>query len=161
MPGSPRGRRVTLDDLAALTRPLVGLPVTRAWRGHGSCIVLEIGPLTGTHPRTGNPCADASIMVEWSWRVESRRAVRFGSWSTDRKISGGLASLTGRTVLDVGVEGRLPELSVALDGGVWLRSFMIVEGQPAWTVFLPDGSWLCVERGVLVHDTQNVPSPGE
>ncbi len=95
-------------------------------------------------------------MLEWSWRVESRRAVRFGSWSGDRKVSNGLASLTGRSIIELGVEGRLPELNVALTGGVWLHSFMTAEGQPAWTVFLPDGSWLCVERGVLVHDTQNL-----
>jgi hypothetical protein len=53
------------------------------------------------------------------------------------------------------VEGRLPELVIALSGGLWVHAFNTAEGQPQWTVFLPDESWLRVDGGRLVHNTQN------
>jgi hypothetical protein len=40
---------------------------------------------------------------------------------------------------------------------------MTAEGQPQWAIFLPDQSWITVERGLVIRDTQNVqlvpPSP--
>jgi hypothetical protein len=146
---------ITPERFAELTRPLVGLPVSHSWRGYGSAIFLELGALKSAGPgreRRG----DVSVMLQWSWRVESIRAIRFGSWSGERRITNGVRALTGRRVVDVGVTGRLPELVLSLDGGLWVHSFMTAEGQPEWTVFLPDGSWLHVVRGRLTHDTQNV-----
>ena len=95
-------------------------------------------------------------MLQWSWRIESARAIRLGSWSGERRITNGVQALAGRRVVDVSVTGRLPELVVSLSDGLWVHSFMTAEGQPEWTVFLPDGSWLHVVRGRLAHDTQNV-----
>jgi hypothetical protein len=146
---------ISRERFRDLTRPLAGLPVSRAWRGAGSAIVLELGALEKRYERTGKPKGEAALIIDWSWRVEGARSVPFGSWSGDRKIANGLRSLVGRTVLDLQVTGRLPELSVTLSGNRWLQSFMTAEGQPAWSVFLQDESWLCVERGVLVHDEQN------
>ena len=44
---------------------------------------------------------------------------------------------------------------LALSGGLWVHAFSTVEGQPQWTVFLPDESWLTVVGGRLVRNTQN------
>jgi hypothetical protein len=60
----------------------------------------------------------------------------------------------------VGVTGRLPELVLGLSDGRWIHSFMTADGQPAWTVFLPGGGWLTVERGGIVHETQNRSGAG-
>lgn len=95
-------------------------------------------------------------MFQWSWRVESAGAIRFGSWSSERRITTGVQALAGRRVVDLSVTGRLPELVISLSGGLWVHSFMTAEGQPEWTVFLPDGSWTHVVRGRLAHNTQNV-----
>ena len=95
-------------------------------------------------------------MVEWSWRVERPRSVLFGSLSSDRRITNQLQRLVGENVTDVAIVGRLPELVVGLSGKLWLHSFTTVEGQPEWALFLPDRSWLCVRRGVLVQESKSL-----
>jgi hypothetical protein len=32
---------------------------------------------------------------------------------------------------------------------------MTAEGQPEWTILMRSGGWITVERGRLIHDTQN------
>jgi hypothetical protein len=138
------------------TRHLVGLEITRPWRGHGSCIALEIGPLVRKFPGSGRPRANADVMIEWSWRVESQRAIQFGSWSGEVKMNNGIASLKGLTVEEISLEGRLPELSLRLSGGRWLRSFMTAEGQPMWTVFVRGDAWVTARRrGRVVYETRS------
>lgn len=141
-----------------LCRGLVGLPISRAWRGYGSALFLDLGDLLPVEP---SPTADprergeASITVEWSWRVERARSIEVGSWSTEARIDTGVARLAGPRVIALSVEGRLPELVFSLSDRRWVRSFMTAEGQAQWTVFLLDKCWLTVERGCIVHDTQN------
>ena len=94
-------------------------------------------------------------MIEWSWRIERRRSIQFGSFSSDRTIESGIASLAGPTVVELESVGQLPELRIALSDGRALQSFMTARGQPQWTLFLQDGSWLHVARGGLVHDVTN------
>ena len=131
------------------------MPVSNTWRGHGSAIFLELGKIR-LDPGGGHPHGQASFMIEWSWRVEGPRSIQLGSWSTERRITSGVARLKGLRVREVSVVGRLPELSVGLSGGRWVHSFMTERGLPAWTIFLPDGSWICVERGTVIHNRQNV-----
>ena len=95
-------------------------------------------------------------MIEWSWRIERARSIEVGSWSTDRRIDGAIPRLIGPKVSEISVAGRLPELVVALSDDRWVHSFMTTGGQPEWTLFLPDGSWLTVESGRLTHDTHDV-----
>jgi hypothetical protein len=95
-------------------------------------------------------------MIEWSWRVERARSIEVGSFSSERRIDAGIARLSGSRIKTIDIAGRLPELVVELSDGRRIHSFMTAEGQPAWTILLPDKSWLAVERGTLVHDTQNV-----
>jgi hypothetical protein len=91
-------------------------------------------------------------MVEWSWRVESSRAVQFGSWSGNRKMDNGIEMLKARTILDISLVGRLPEVYVHLSGERWVHTFMTREGQPEWAVFLQDGSWITIRSGRLVRE---------
>ena len=46
------------------------------------------------------------------------------------------------------------ELTLTPSDGLWLQSFNASEGQPQWTVFLPDQSWVTVVGGHLAHNTQ-------
>jgi hypothetical protein len=142
---------ISRAQFAELTAPLLGLPVSRAWRGYGSAVFLELGAMS-EYEGTGNPRGEATVMVEWDWRVEGTRSIRFGSSSGDRKLNRGIAALAGPAVVSIAVEGRLPELAVTLADGRELRSCAAVEGQPRWTVFLLDRSWVCVERGRLYRD---------
>jgi hypothetical protein len=78
--------------------------------------------------------------------------IEVGSWSTERRINAGIKRLTGSLISDVRVTGRLPELVLALTGSRWVHSFMTADGQPEWTLFLRDGTWLTVEEGHLIRD---------
>ena len=113
---------------------------------------MEIGALNGRYAPSGRPRADSSIMIEWSWRVERRSSIHFGSWSTERKIDSGIASLQDEQIEEILLDGRLPEISIQLSGTRWLHSFMTAEGQPAWSIFLPDNTWLTVRRGCVVRE---------
>lgn len=155
----PVVRRAEFD---ALLRPLVGMVAGETWRGAGSAIFLELGALTTeihTSRRLGefeSLRGEATLMLQWSWRVESPRAIQFGSWSEDPRISRLLPSLVGRTVLGLQVTGRLPELAITLSGDRWLNTFMTAEGQPAWSVRLPDDRWFSVRRGVIVGEATRI-----
>jgi hypothetical protein len=155
MPRTPGRTTLTPEQFRALTRPLIGMPISHAWRGFGSAIFLELGALTTstrTYPKRGEVVhteGEVTLMLEWSWRVESPRGIQFGSWSTNPRITRGVASLQGHTVVEVELEGRLPELVLTLGGKRWLHTFMTAEGQPQWAIRLPDQAWLGVHRGHL------------
>lgn len=154
MKRTPGRTNISREQFHALTRPLVGIPVSHTWRGAGSAIFLELGELT-TFTRTMRRGevefmqGEVGLMLEWSWRVESPGAIQFGSWSENPRITRGVASLEGHTVLDVQLEGRLPELVLTLSGKRWLNTFMTAEGQPAWAIRMRDDAWLGVNRGHL------------
>ena len=159
----PYQRPISTSEFDELARVAIGLPLSHTWRGHGSAIFAELGRLRRPErhppgsklPAFRHPRGEVGVMIEWSWRVERARSIQFGSWSTEARITSGVAGLAGERVTTIGVDGRLPELVIGLTDGRWLRSFMTSHGQPRWAVFLPDGSWLTVERGRIIHDTQN------
>ncbi len=145
---------ITKEEFSALAKELVGLTVSRPWRGYGTAIFLELGmlhrkPILNPKRELKGHSLKGEATIEWSWRVEGPRTVRFGSWSGERKITNGVARLEGRKVLTVSVEGRLPEIVIGLSGNLWAQSFTTIEGQPRWVVFLHDGSYIYVERGSL------------
>jgi hypothetical protein len=139
---------ISPDEFKALTKEIIGLPVSHSWRGFGSAIFLEIGELRRGSGEN-NPRGEATVMLEWSWRVERLRSIYFGSFSGDRKIANGLAKLQGLEVLDVTIEGRLPELVVRLSGNIWVHSFNTIESQPEWCLFVPTGGWVDSHVGKL------------
>lgn len=134
--------RISTDDFHTLTRPLIGLPVSRTWRGYGSAIFFELGRLTERERSRPDGSigttmkGESGILIEWSWRVERARSVYFGSWSTNPRITNSLAKLERLTIVDIRVEGRLPELVVQLSGGLWVHSFTTVQSQPQWVLAL-------------------------
>jgi hypothetical protein len=155
-------KKITDEQFYALTRPLIGLPISRTWRGYGTAAFFEIGKLKeadykrrdGTIPLWGQ----ATIDLEIGWRVERLRSIYFGSSSGDRRISNCLNKLQGLTVVNISLEGRLPELITRLSNGVWLRSCCAWEGQPDWTIFFnnnPDNrQWTTMRNGKIILVTQ-------
>ena len=163
MSRSPFDRRIAKPTFVALVEPLLGLPISRPWRGYGSTLFLELGtlrdePLSPSPRRPKGAVSQkgkATVMIDWSWRVERARSIAFGSWSTERRMTSGVAKLLDHHVETIDVVGRLPELTLTLSDHLWVQAFNTSEGQPEWTVFLPDRSWLTVVGGHLVHNTQN------
>jgi hypothetical protein len=105
-------------------------------------------------------------MIEWSWRIESEDAILCGSWSNEELWAEVFKSLIGRRVQDASIYGRLPELSIALAGGLYVASFMTAEGQPAWSIF--DGfddqhksGCIAVRDGKVCEDLETEIAPVE
>jgi hypothetical protein len=154
---------ITQAQFHELTFPMIGLPVSRAWRGGGTAIFLEIGELTKEifHCSNGHVVVrqrgQFTAMLEWGWRVERPQSIYFGSRSTDRLIENRFAKLQQGTIEVVDVVGRLPELVVQLSNGLWVHSFSTEEGQPRWYLTLDRNqsprTWLRSERGRLIKET--------
>ncbi|ATN34656.1 hypothetical protein ACO34A_12680 [Rhizobium sp. ACO-34A] len=96
-------------------------------------------------------------MIEWSRRIEGEDAILCGSGSDAEDWEDVLKSLIGRRVQDVSLCGRLPELSIALGGGLYVASFMTADGQPQWTIFdhrseRPKSGWIEVRDGKVCEN---------
>ena len=145
--------RIDGREFNRLVSPLLGLPVTRPWRGHGSAVFFELGPLKRV-PRTHRPGHSlrglATVMLEGIWRVERQHSIDFGADSAGRRIALRLRQIRRLVVQSIRLEGRLPELEIGLSNGRYVKSFMSWEAQPRWVLFLPDESWLCVSRGRVI-----------
>ena len=148
-------------EFAAFAAPLIGLPVSHIWRGHGSALFLEFGQLRpSSHDRrdgsSGNPKGEMSLMIEWSWRIEGRRSILCGSWSDDKKWLRAFGLMRDAKVIDATLFGRLPEIALSLSSGVHLLSFMTAESSPGWALLDHRGDKphsLSVRRGTLRHET--------
>lgn len=136
-----------------LTANMVGLRVSHTWRGHGSAIFVEFGKLR-KDPKRNNPQGAYSLMLDCGWRVEARRSILAGSYSSLRRVHGIISKLMDATVIEVNTWGVLPELVVTFDSGLRLLSFSHMETQPDWGLFLPDGSWLGCRRGKITHENK-------
>jgi hypothetical protein len=151
-PQGPLAGSRAFEDFSA---PLIGLPVTHLWQGHGSAIILEFGRLAVGGRRGGasrHPSGEMSLMIEWSWRIEGRRSILCGSWSEQRRRERGLAVLRDSVVADATLFGRLGEIDVGFANGAHLLSFMTAEGDPVWTLFDrrdAEVRWIGVRRGLV------------
>jgi len=118
--------------------PLIDLPLSHLWRGHGSAIFLEFGLLTSRTRGDGtprNPCGELSLMIQWSWRIENATSILCGSWSEEPLWEPTFDLLRNKVVTELSVVGRLPEIVVALSEGLYVSSFMTAEGDPQWCLF--------------------------
>jgi hypothetical protein len=125
-------------DFKAFSLPLIGLPVSSVWQGHGSAIFLEFGILQPPHQRSdgspGHPCGEWTLMIEWSWRIEGKRRIWCGSWSDEKRWPRTFARVQGARVASASLFGRLPEISLGLSNGLYVVSMMTAGGDPAWAL---------------------------
>ncbi len=142
---------ISLQQFHALTHPLIGLPISRAREGYYTTALLYLGELKERRFSRDKTVleGEASFMLEWHWRVEKEKVIWFSSHSCETKREEGLASLEGKLVCGITVEGRLPELVIELSDDIWIKSFNLAEEQPQWTVFLKEGSWILSRFGEL------------
>lgn len=120
-----------------LAKSLIGLPIGHIWRGYGSAIFLEFGKLRSRYRRDGspgNPEGEASLGIEWSWRIEHEAAIRCGSWSEEDLWEPAFDLLRGARIARLEVFGILPEVALTMDVGVRLLSFSTTDGQPQWDI---------------------------
>jgi len=134
-----------------LIEPLIGLPVSLPWKGYGSAIFLELGQLTPSEPKYRNHAdGEASIAVQWDWRVEHQSSVLYGSSNSRPVVEHGLAALKGALIEHLFIAGEVPELTISFSNGHILRTMVMVTGDPEWSIKLPDGRWLRARANELL-----------
>lgn len=129
---------------------LVGKRVSRVWRGYGSALFLELGELSASDQ------GEASISIEWSWRIEHGDRIVCGSWSEEEGWPAAFEMLHGKVLTEIALFGLIPEIAIGLEGDLRLISFMTSAGYPRWNLILRDQAadkWLSVSKGRIVrHD---------
>jgi hypothetical protein len=161
---------LTIEQGNTAIRVSQGFQITRAQRGIGVCVILDLGRLhseTLELPNRMKPLClchgQISFMIESDWRVEGARSIHFGSGFSDRRID----SLIGKRIAGVELLGRLPELRLELDDGRAISTFTNWTNQPRWSVGVKDAklftprtlpldadisSWIYVRQGHLEVD---------
>ena len=144
--------KITQDEFANLTINLIGLPVSLAWKGYGSAIFLELGDLLPyENPRLRNKKHGQScISVDWDWRIEDKRHVVLGSSNSGPEIDSQISMLEGANVAKIAVVGNIPEIEVSFSNGLILRSMVMHNDDPQWTIKICDDKYASVTRNNLV-----------
>ncbi|MEO0428679.1 MAG: hypothetical protein AAF160_14690 [Pseudomonadota bacterium] len=120
-----------------MSTDIVGATLSHVWRGYGSAIFLEFGALTPRTRRDGTasePNGEFTLMIEWSWRIESGTSILCGSFSDKEIWPSIFEQLLGLRVREINLFGRLPEIDVSLCGGRHILSFSTTEGDPKWAL---------------------------
>lgn len=133
-----------------LVAGLRGLRVSLPWKGYGSAIFLELGQLSAAASRRGHhERGEACVALEWDWRIEVGESVRCGSSNSRPEIERGVESLTGAVVSSVEVHGQIPELVIRFTTGQCLRSMVMADMDPQWSIRLSNGDWIYARGGLL------------
>ena len=124
--------------ISAIVNSILELPVSHAWKGHGSTIFFELGNLSpGKKWRDGsdsNSIGEFTLFIEPNWRLEGPRSILCGSDDTSSRILRTLSGVIGNRVETIDIAGHLPELEVVLSNGHRLKTFSAWKGQPGWTI---------------------------
>ena len=139
---------LTPSDANEFIRNFENQTISHVWRGYGTAIFLEIGVLDFNSGN--NPKGEATIFVEWSWRIEDRNNILLGSFSENEDIGKAIDILKNKKILKVEFFGRLKEIQLQLEGDIWFSSFSTVEGSPEWTACNSNKEWLCYKKGRYV-----------
>ena len=118
---------------------VMGLLSFLSWE---NCIKLKT-----TRTRPMRKKGDVTLMIEWSWRIESHRSILVGSFDSIKTIESKILKLRNKTVKNISLVCRLPEIYVGFSDNYWLHSFATSSGQPEWGVLFHNGGWLEVKRG--------------
>ncbi len=141
-----------IHNFEILTQPLIGLPVTFPWKGHGSTIFVELGKLESS--KFGGKQGESSISIDWDWRVENISSVLLGSSTSGPKIKLGIQKLLGCTVKKIWLSEPILELNVEFSNGLFLRSMIMRPSDPEWSIRLPSKQWLSPGKGSLYLDKE-------
>ena len=137
----------------ALSAELREMELSYIWRGHGSALFAEFGPLTPSTRRDdspGIPRGVISLGIEWSWRIEHLDTIICGSASSEEKWQPAFDRLLGSRVADLDLVGAIPEIMLTTTDGHRVLSFCPTDGQPLWYLIdqrPPVSRWFSIRRG--------------
>jgi hypothetical protein len=137
---------ISLEEAENRLAELAGQTLSHVWRGHGSAMFLEFGKLT-ENSKGNNPVGEQTLMVDWSWRLESKTKILVGSWSDDNVINKAPVMLKDKIVKKAEFFGRIPELCFSFTDDLWFLTFMTETGYPDWSLKLKNNEWLSFDNG--------------
>ena len=94
--------RIAGEEFEAVISVLQTLKISHAWKGYGSAIFLELGPLRQQETRN-NARGASTVAIYWDWRVESDLQILGGSSHTGRHIQETLKSLIGAEISAISI----------------------------------------------------------
>lgn len=147
------------ESFPTLVQSLLGLTVSRPWKGYGSTLFLELGQLKPTESLRGRTfeVGEASVWIEWDWRVERDVSILYGSSDTQPNIERNICGLAGLVVESISIAGKVPELTVNFNKGLSLRSMAMTTGDAQWIIRLQDGRYIETRAGeLLVGDGKDI-----
>ena len=74
---------ITENKFREIIAPLIGLPISRIWRGFGSALFLELGKLSKKSYRLKNGkrkdyfVGQFTVFIGWEWRVERLQSIYY------------------------------------------------------------------------------------
>lgn len=150
--------KITIDEFNRLVKPIIGMPISLAWKGYGSALFLEIGQLHEIGDRRQNvPDGEISISPNFEWRIEQKNRVVCGSSSKLSFIEEKIKVLNGLEISEICVEDDTRELKIKLANGMIVRSVKLTKGDPEWTIRYFDANYISVINGELFYQNDNDP----
>lgn len=144
---------LTLSEANLLIQPLIGMPVSLAWKGYGSAVFLELGLLAPADSSRQRSMGEAGITIEWDWRIEEGATVKYGSSNNRPTIKRGIESLHGVLIETIAIRGQVPELFIQFSNNQRLMTAVMITGDPEWSIRLADENWItCADGIVFVGD---------
>lgn len=140
---------------SALCDELRDIELTYVWRGYGSALFAEFGPLAPSTRRDGSPGIPRgaiSLGIEWSWRIEHGRAIICGCDSDKDKWQPAFDRLLGSRLASIDLAGAIPEIVLTMTDGHRLQSFCTTDGQPQWYIIDQRSEaprWFSIRQGTL------------
>ena len=156
---------ISRPEFYELVQPLLGMPVSRVWKGFSTALFLELGELHPWDIGKGRKSkrGEAHISIEWNWRVESRTKVLIGSDQSHWAINKYIRLLKGLEIVTIALDDEVKnDLIVQFSEEIQLQTSRLTSGDGEWLIWLKDGTLLEYERHGLVrgdgHDVVDDPS---
>ena len=153
-------KKLSQEEVENSIASLIGLPISKPWQGYGSAVFFELGKLktetTDRGKRYG--VGQASIRIEWDWRVKDSRSILYGSSNSYPEIGKGLVDLQSVRIQSIEFENDVLDIRVKLSNGQTIQSATMTTGQPQWSLRLEDGNYIFPKAGGLYtgQDSENV-----
>ncbi|MFD2262977.1 hypothetical protein ACFSM5_08770 [Lacibacterium aquatile] len=146
-----------------LIKNLIQMPLNHVWRGHGSALFLEFGllePVLLRNGKQGHPRGEMSVHPGTDWRFEQAGRVVCAAYGNEDHWHKTWASLIGQRLVAIDIGNSIPDLTLSFENGTRLRSFVLTEEPPAWT--LTDHRqkpelWISWRQGALFADDGKTP----
>lgn len=134
---------VDKDTLAGFSSALVGMKIERVWLGDYTALYLEIGPLTASYAKSGQPKSQHTAYLGFHWVLESNSGQELASSGVGAATS--ISSAIAGDVVEAITLSPSNELVVSLSSGRRLTSVASNPAEPDWTLYMPTGIYIALQ----------------